>query len=178
MSTTPWKCGDEPLTAPLTLLLSACGVTLGLPDIDPDTGESVVQGRPTPASSSKLLRGSSSTQARRPWYLKLRLFAGHGGRGATLGVGARAYTGTLNQTDRQNPNRSWTRTVRVPVASIPSNAVRVLTAQHVPHGSGPTRTERMLVEQAQGRLNRRGQTDIKDHRASSLMTPRTRALYN
>ena len=79
----------------------------------------------------------------------------------TWDIGARAYTGTLSQTDRYSNLQAFLEdpAVRVLVASIPSIAEGTDGLQRV------CRTEvwldedlnGMLVEQAQGRLNRRGQ---------------------
>lgn len=162
--------GDEPLTAPvaLTLLLRLRQVTLGLPDIDPDTGDlSFAVGRP----SVKLQALRRVVEQEHPdekvlVFTSSRLFADMAAEAVSLwGVGARAYTGTLLQQDRYSNLQAFLEdpSVRVLVASIPSIAEGTDGLQRVCHTEVwlDEDLNGMLVEQAQGRLNRRGQTADK-----------------
>lgn len=158
--------GDEPLTAPvaLTLLLRLRQVTLGLPDIDPDTGDlSFKVGRPSvKLKALRRVLEQECPDEKVLVFTSSRLFADMAAEEvSSWGIGARAYTGTLSQTDRYSNLQAFLDdpAIRVLVASIPSIAEGTDGLQRV------CRTEvwldedlnGMLVEQAQGRLNRRGQ---------------------
>jgi superfamily II DNA or RNA helicase len=162
--------GDEPLTAPvaLTLLLRLRQVTLGLPDIDPDTGDlSFAVGR----TSVKLQALRRVVEQEHPdekvlVFTSSRLFADSAAEEVqSWGIGARAYTGTLSQTDRYSNLQAFLDDpeVRVLVASIPSIAEGTDGLQRVCHTEVwlDEDLNGMLVEQAQGRLNRRGQAADK-----------------
>lgn len=162
--------GEEPLTAPvaLTLLLRLRQVTLGLPEIDSDTGDlSFKVGRPSvKLQALRRVVEQECPEEKVLVFTSSRLFADTAADEVqSWGIGARAYTGTLSQSDRYSNLQAFLNDpkVRVLVASIPSIAEGTDGLQRVCHTEVwlDEDLNGMLVEQAQGRLNRRGQTADK-----------------
>lgn len=163
---------DEPLTAttPLTLQIRLRQAALGCPTVDPEDGSLSFDPECDSIKADALLR-----LCRKEWngekvlaFTSSRLFADAlTERMNTRGVGALSYTGTLSQVDRHRNLQEFiskpASQVQLLVASIPSVAEGVDGLQTVCSREAWLDYDYngMLVEQAEGRLNRRGQQEDK-----------------